>query len=51
MQFNYSGTYNVAIAPRMKMDFMNSREKLEYEANVLDYVGLNYADNLGRVAG
>ena len=48
LQFNYSGTYNVAIAPRMKMDFMNSREKLEYEANVLDYVGLNYADNLGR---
>ena len=48
LQFNYSGTYIVAIAPRMKMDFMNSREKLEYEANVLDYVGLNYADNLGR---
>lgn len=26
LQFNYSGTYNVQIAPRMKMDFMNSRE-------------------------
>ncbi|MFR7875263.1 MAG: TonB-dependent receptor plug domain-containing protein [Butyricimonas paravirosa] len=30
-QFNYTGNYSLAEAPRLHMDFMNSREKLQYE--------------------
>lgn len=48
MQFNYSGTYSASIAPSMKMDFMNSEEKLWYEKAVMDNFGLDYAMVTGR---
>ena len=34
-QFNYTGNYSLAEAPRLHMDFMNSREKLQYEQDIL----------------
>ena len=45
---NYSGTYNVSIAPRNRLDFMNSSEKLWYEQSIIDNFGLGRADFAGR---
>lgn len=47
-QVNYSGTYECGIAPRNRLDFMNAREKLDYEKAIIDNFGLNYADWTGR---
>ena len=48
MQFNYSGNYSLSEAPRLHMDFMNSREKLQYERDIMETFGLNVAGNAGR---
>lgn len=47
-QVNYSGTYECGIAPRNRLDFMNSAEKLSYERSIVDHFGLNYAYLTGR---
>ena len=47
-QFNYTGNYSISTAPRLHVDFMNSREKLRYEQDILNTFGLNYADWTGR---
>lgn len=47
-QFNYSGNYSISEAPRLHVDFMNSREKLQYEQEILDMFGLNYFNWTGR---
>lgn len=47
-QFNYTGNYSIAQAPRLHMDFMNSREKLQYEQDLLNTFGLNYSNWTGR---
>lgn len=47
-QVSYSGTYQCGIAPRNRIDFMNTTEKLQYEKSIIDNFGLNYAVNAGR---
>ncbi len=47
-QVSYSGTYECGIAPRNRLDFMNSAEKLSYERSIIDHFGLNYAYLTGR---
>ena len=47
-QVSYSGTYQCGIAPRNRIDFMNTREKLSYEKSIIDNFGLIYAVNAGR---
>lgn len=47
-QINYSGTYNVGIAPRNRLDFMNSEEKLGYEHSIVENFGLDKAQYAGR---
>ena len=47
-QFNYTGNYSLSEAPRLHMDFMNSREKLQYERDIMDTFGLTFAKNTGR---
>lgn len=47
-QFNYSGNYSISESPRMNMDFMNSREKLQYEQDILETFGLSYFNKTGR---
>ena len=47
-QFNYTGNYSLAEAPRLHMDFMNSREKLQYEQDILKTFGLSFSDWTGR---
>lgn len=41
-QFNYTGNYSLAEAPRLNMDFMNSREKLQYEQDIVKTFGTSY---------
>lgn len=47
-QFNYTGNYSLSEAPRLHMDFMNSREKLQYERDIMDTFGLTFAKSTGR---
>lgn len=47
-QFNYSGNYSVSQAPKLHLDFMNSEEKLRYEYDILNTLGLNYFNKTGR---
>lgn len=47
-QFNYTGNYSIADAPKMNMDFMNAREKLSYETDVVKTFGLDYYYWAGR---
>jgi len=47
-QVNYSGSYECGIAPRNRLDFMNSAEKLSYERSIVDRFGLDYAYLTGR---
>ena len=47
-RFNYSGSYNIAVAPAMRMDFMNAEEKLQYETAIMDNFGLASAHKAGR---
>ena len=47
-QFNYTGNYSLAEAPRLHMDFMNSREKLQYEQDIIKTFGLSFSDWTGR---
>ena len=47
-QFNYTGNYSLAEAPRLHMDFMNSREKLQYEKDILETYGLSFSNWTGR---
>lgn len=44
----YNGTYECGIAPRNRIDFMNTEEKLRYEKSIIDNFGLKYATNAGR---
>lgn len=45
---SYNGTYESGIAPRNRLDFMNSAEKLSYERSIIDCFGLDYAYLTGR---
>ena len=47
-QVNYSGSYECAIAPVNRLDFMNASQKLQYEKSIIDNFGLEYADMTGR---
>ena len=47
-QFNYTGNYSLAEAPSLHMDFMNSREKLQYEQDILKTFGLSFSNWTGR---
>lgn len=47
-QVSYSGTYQCGLAPRNRLDFMNTREKLQYEKSIIDNFGIGYAMNAGR---
>lgn len=47
-QFNYTGNYSLSEAPSLHMDFMNSREKLQYEQDILNTFGLSYSNWTGR---
>ena len=47
-QITYNGTYNCGIAPRNRLDFMNSAEKIKYEQSIIRNFGLSYADWTGR---
>lgn len=47
-QINYSGTYDISVAPSNRLDFMNSAEKLQYEKSIVDNYGLAYANMTGR---
>ncbi|MEG2228634.1 MAG: SusC/RagA family TonB-linked outer membrane protein [Odoribacter sp.] len=47
-QISYSGTYDCGIAPKNRLDFMNSQEKLQYEKSIIDNFGLDYANMTGR---
>ena len=47
-QVSYSGTYNCGIAPRNRLDFMNTAEKLQYEKSIVDNFGLQYAQYAGK---
>lgn len=40
---NYSGTVDVSTAPRNKLPFMNSDEKLQYEQSIIDNFGIDYS--------
>lgn len=47
-QFNYTGNYSLAEAPSLHMDFMNSREKLQYEEDIIKTFGLSFSNWTGR---
>ena len=47
-QFNYTGNYSITELPSMNLDFMNSREKLRYEKDIIDTFGVSYSDWTGR---
>lgn len=47
-QINYSGTYEISLAPVNKLDFMSAKEKIWYEKSIIDNFGLNYTDWTGR---
>lgn len=47
-QVSYSGTYNVGFAPKFRLDFMNTAEKLRYEQSIIDNFGLQVAHLAGR---
>lgn len=47
-QISYSGTYNCGIAPRNRLDFMNTAEKLQYEKSIVENFGLHQASLAGR---
>ena len=47
-QISYSGTYNCGIAPRNRLDFMNTAEKLQYEKSIVENFGLHQAYLAGR---
>lgn len=47
-QFSYSGNYSLSEAPRIHVDFMNTREKLQYEKDIVNTFGLGYAKWAGR---
>lgn len=47
-RISYSGTYNCGIAPRNRLDFMNTAEKLQYEKSIIENFGLNQAHLAGR---
>lgn len=40
---NYSGTLDVSTAPRNRLPFMNSSEKLQYEQSIIDNFGIDYS--------
>lgn len=47
-QFNYTGNYSVSESPRLNVDFMNSREKIQYELDLLNTFGMSYSEYTGR---
>lgn len=47
-QISYSGTYNCGIAPRNRLNFMNTAEKLQYERSIIENFGIGKAQYAGR---
>lgn len=47
-QVNYTGNYQVGMAPNVDLGMMNSKEKLQYEKSIVDNFGQGYAYRTGR---
>lgn len=47
-QINYSGTYEVGVAPQNNLDFMSGAEKIKYERSIIDNFGFGYTNQTGR---
>lgn len=45
---NYNGTYEIATAPNANINFMNTREKLNYEKSIVNSYGLDHSFYAGR---
>lgn len=47
-KFSYSGNFKYSIKPDVEVDFMNAAEKLQYETDLINDFGIDYALYAGR---